>query len=289
MTTRIRLDDKVVVVTGAGRGLGAAYARHLAALGARVVVADVDADVAEETTASIRQAGGQAVVHVGSVADPAVADSVVDAAVQRWGRLDGLVNNAGIFYASTIAAEEPDRVRRLLEVNVLGTVYCGLAALRRMLEQGWGSLVNITSGSQSGTAGLAVYSASKGAVASLTYSWALEVAGSGVRVNALSPNAGTRMADTYEAWRGRTDSGQNLGKPPSNNAPALAYLLSDASARLNGQVLRVDGGELAVVGHPRPLAPPAVRDAWTVDAVAEAVAGELDGQLQPLGLSVDGS
>lgn len=287
--TRIRLDGKVVVVTGAGRGLGAAYARHLAELGARVLVADVDVDVADETTEGIRRVGGDAVAFVGSVADPDVADAVVETAVRTWGRLDGLVNNAGLFYASTIAAEEPGQVRRLVEVNVLGTVYCGLAALRRMLEQGSGSLVNITSGSQSGTAGLAVYSASKGAVASLTYSWALEVAGSGVRVNALSPNAQTRMASTYEAWRGRTVGGQNHGKPPSDNAPAVAYLLSDASRRLNGQVLRVDGTELAVVGHPRPLTPPAVRDGWTVDEVAAAVDGELGRQLQPLGLSEAGS
>lgn len=285
MRATTRLDGKVVVVTGAGRGLGAAYATHFAGLGARVLVGDIDADAVDAVARELTAAGGDVVAHHGSVSDPAVADSLVATSMDRWGRLDGFVNNAGLFHAATIDEEDPERVRALVEVNVLGAIYCGISALRQMLVQGYGSLVNVTSGTQSGAAGLSAYGASKGAVASLTYCWAMEVAGTGVRVNALSPNAQTRMATDFEEWQGVAARGQNIGKDPADNAPAAAYLISDASRRLNGQVLRVDGAALTVVSHPRPLEPAARREIWTAAEVAEAMDGELSSHVQPLGLA----
>jgi NAD(P)-dependent dehydrogenase (short-subunit alcohol dehydrogenase family) len=140
-----------------------------------------------------------------------------------------------------------------------------------MLDAGRGSVVNVTSGAQGGTRGLAAYSATKGAVASLTYSWALDVEGSGVRVNAISPNAHTGMADVFEQYRGTAAVGQNVGKDPADNAPVLVYLLSEFSAGVNGQVLRIDGRELTVVTH------------WTPETVARAVERHRDSHLQPLG------
>lgn len=278
------VSGKAVVITGAGQGIGAAYAAFLARHGARVLVNDIDPDAAGSVAEAIVRAGGTAAAHPGSVTDPDLAEELVAGCVARWGRLDGLVNNAGVFHVNAFVDEDAAALRGLVEVNVLGTAYCARSALRRMCAQGSGSLVNVTSGAQSGTPGLAAYGASKGAVASLTYALALEVAGTGVRVNAVSPNAQTRMARTYESWLGREGHGPNSGKAPEANAPIVAYLLSDAAASVNGQVVRMDGAEVALVGHPRRLDPVLRLESGDLDEVARGFAGTLAPHTQPLGL-----
>lgn len=284
--TDLPLQDLAVVVTGAGRGIGAAYAAHCAELGADVVVNDID-ETAQHTVDAIVAAGGRASAFVGSVADPEQAEALVEQCIERHGRIDGLVNNAGLFHAATYAEETPERAAELIRVNVLGTLYCGMYALRRMVATGSGSVVNVTSGTQAGTAGLSTYGASKGAIASLTYAWALEVAGTGVRVNAVSPNAHTRMADQFEAYRGTGATGQNVNKPPADNAPIVAWLLSDRTTGINGQIVRIDGPTTAVMTHPASLEPVAAQgDRWTVDSLEAKFGPLLRGNLQPLGLQV---
>ncbi|GAA2393973.1 SDR family oxidoreductase [Dactylosporangium salmoneum] len=278
------LDGKAVVVTGAGRGLGAAYARLAAAEGAAVVVNDVDGAQAEVVAAEIRASGGRAEAVAGSVADWDGAGAIVAACVDAFGAIDGLVNNAGIFRLAGPAEQDPADFRAVLEVNVLGTAYCGLHAIRAMLPRGRGSIVNVTSGSHAGSAAMGAYGASKGAVASLTYCWAADLAGTGVRVNAVSPNAHTRMADAYEAYLGAAAQGQNVHKPPAQNAPAVVYLLSDAAAALHGQVVRIDGDELSMVAHPTVMGHGATGPAWTVESVAAAFAAGAVGPLSPVGL-----
>jgi NAD(P)-dependent dehydrogenase (short-subunit alcohol dehydrogenase family) len=278
------LSGKAVVVTGAGRGLGAAYAELAAAEGASVIVNDVDEGLAAQVAASIRARGGRAEAAAGSVADWDGAGAIIQACVEAFGAIDGLVNNAGIFRLAGPAEQDPDDFRAVLEVNVLGTAYCGLHAIRAMLRRGTGSIVNVTSGSHAGSAAMGAYGASKGAVASLTYCWAADLAGTGVRVNAVSPNAHTRMADAYEAYLGAAAQGQNVAKPPAQNAPAVVYLLSDASAGLHGQVVRIDGDELSMVAHPAVQGDGALNPAWTVAAVAEAFAAGAVGPLSPVGL-----
>jgi NAD(P)-dependent dehydrogenase (short-subunit alcohol dehydrogenase family) len=145
-------------------------------------------------------------------------------------------------------------------------------------------VVNVTSGSHAGSAAMGAYGASKGGVASLTYCWAADLDGTGVRVNAVSPNAHTRMADEYERYLGDRAQGQNVRKPPEQNAPAVVFLLSDASAALHGQVVRVDGEELSLIGHPVVLGHGVRSPQWTVAAVEAAFARELAGGLQPVGL-----
>src|SRR4051812_42142569 len=278
------LDGKAVLVTGAGRGLGAAYARLAAAEGAAVVVNDVEADLAGEVVAAIRAAGGRAEAAVGSVADWDSAGAIVGACVEAFGAIDGLVNNAGIFRLADPTEQDPAEFRAVLEVNVLGTAYCGLHAIRAMLERGHGSIVNVTSGSHAGSAAMGAYGASKGAVASLTYCWAADLAGTGVRVNAVSPNAHTRMADTYEAYLGAAAQGQNVHKSPVQNAPAVVYLLSDASTALHGQVVRIDGDELSMIAHPTVQGHGTLNPAWTVSSVAAAFGAGAVGPLSPVGL-----
>jgi NAD(P)-dependent dehydrogenase (short-subunit alcohol dehydrogenase family) len=275
------LAGKAVVVTGAGRGLGAAYARLAAAEGAAVVVNDVDVDLAQEVAASL----GRAVADGSDISTWSGAGALIDRCVAEDGAIDGLVNNAGIFRLADPLAQDPDDFRAIVEVNLLGTAYCGLHALRAMMPRGSGSIVNVTSGAHAGSAGMGAYGASKGGVASLTYCWAVDLAGTGVRVNAVSPNAHTRMADEYERYLGDKAQGQNVGKTPDRNAPAVVYLLSDAASAVHGQVVRIDGDELSLVSHPSVLGSGVTNPQWTVQGVAAAfTTTELAGTLQPRGL-----
>jgi NAD(P)-dependent dehydrogenase (short-subunit alcohol dehydrogenase family) len=278
------LAGKAVVVTGAGRGLGAAYARLAAANGAAVVVNDIDLALASAVATSIVDGGGRAVPDGSDIATWVGAGAVVETCVREYGAIHGLVNNAAIFQLADPVAQDPEVFRRVIEINLLGTAYCGLHAIRAMLAQGTGSVVNVTSGAQAGSKAMGAYGASKGGVATLTYCWALDVAGTGVRVNAMSPNAHTRMSEEFERYLGAAARSQNTNKAPELNAPAVVYLLSDASAAVNGQVVRVDADELSLMTHPAVLQPALRSPQWTVESVAAAFADDLAGRQQAIGL-----
>lgn len=229
------LDGKVVVVTGAAHGLGRAYALHAAAAGAAVVVNDVDAAAATAVAAQIQADGGRAISSVRSVADAGGARDLVASAVREFGGLHGLVNNAGIRPEGSAWEEDPAEVRRAVEINLLGTLYCGIESMKVMRAAASGSIVNVSSRAQRGIPQSATYAATKGAIASLTYSWAIDLMPAGVRVNAIAPQAtatGTRRK----------------GAPPSDDepradqiAPLVTYLLSDLSSHVTGQVIRIGG------------------------------------------------
>ncbi|MGW5053434.1 SDR family NAD(P)-dependent oxidoreductase [Actinokineospora sp. NPDC004072] len=274
------VDGKAIVVTGAGRGLGAAFAEYLAASGAGVVVNDVDADAVAEVAERIRVAGGAAVPCVASVADPEDAERIVETAVRSFGVVHGLVNNAGLNYTAKPWEDDPARARELVEVNVLGVINVGLAAVRRMRAAGGGAIVNVSSGALMGQRGLGVYAASKGAVASLTWSWALDLEDDGIRVNALCPKAYTRMV--WESPRRAELSGP--GETPERIAPLVRFLLSDRAAGITGQVVRCTGTQLHLVGHPYFKAPVLQRDEWDLASVERAFAEVLGGALEPYGL-----
>jgi NAD(P)-dependent dehydrogenase (short-subunit alcohol dehydrogenase family) len=279
------LSGKAVVVTGAGRGLGAAYATLAAREGAAVVVNDVDVERAGEVVAAIAAAGGRAVADGSDIATWDGAGALVAHCVDAFGAIDGLVNNAGIFRLASPFDQDPDDFRAVVEVNLLGTAYCGLHAIRAMTQaRSRGSIVNVTSGAHAGSADMGAYGASKGGVASLTYAWAVDLKDSGIRVNAVSPNAQTRMAETYEKHLGDRAQRQNIGKPPEQNAPAVVYLLSELSQAVHGQVVRIDGTELSLIRHPAVIGDGLHDPQWTVAAVAAAFEGDLAGCLQPLGL-----
>ncbi len=279
------LDGRAVVVTGAARGLGAAYALHAAEHGARLVLNDVDADELGEVAAVITGQGGDVVTHVADVSSWSEGEGLIARCVERFGRLDGLVNNAGIIRVGRPEDMGEADYRDVMRVNVLGACYCGTHAMRQMLQQGSGVIVNVTSGVQAGSSLLAAYSASKGAIASLTYSWALDLAGTGVRVNAISPMAETRMFNPTL----RSDEpapGQPAGPRPMDNAPVVVYLLSDLSRHLNGQVVRIDGNRLSVMSHPSVLEPVMTAEHWTAEAISEAFRAELDKNMVALGIRV---
>lgn len=278
------LRDRVVLVTGAANGLGAAFARAVAAEGALVVAADIDRDGLDATVAGIRAEAGTAHAVRLDVSDWSAAHDLVTAIVAEHGRLDALVNNAGVFAMAHAGEESAEQVRRLLEVNVLGAIACADAAIAQMRRQGSGVIVNVTSAEQMGRADTAVYGATKAAVATLTYAWAAELADHGIRVNAISPNAQTHMAQVLAEFRG-SPSGQNDGIAPEANAPLLVYLLSDLSVALTGQVLRSHGPDLMLTTHPAIGEPVLRSERWTPQSIAEAVAARLQPHLAPLGVA----
>ena len=254
------LQGKAIVITGAGQGLGAAYARLAAAEGARVLVNDINVTAAEGVVQSILAAGGEAIANAADVSDWDEAAAMVDQCIQCFGTIDGLVNNAARFYMAKPEEESEAAMRALIEINVLGSAFCGVHALRCMQERRQGVIINITSGSQSGNSLQAMYGASKGAVASLTYSWSVDAAPHGVRVNAVAPMAKTPMANVARAYFTQRDQEPwpELDVSAEDNAPVVVYLLSDAAKDINGQVVRIDGERLALMTHPTVLHPPLV-------------------------------
>jgi NAD(P)-dependent dehydrogenase (short-subunit alcohol dehydrogenase family) len=279
------LDGKAIVITGSSRGIGAAYAKAAAAHGASVVVNGTDVTATERVVEEIHAAGGIAVAHVASVASWDEAEGLVQRSVVEFGRIDGLVNNAGINSLCKPHALSEPMLRGTIEVNLLGTAFCGVHAIRRMLDQGYGSIVNTVSGAMVGLPFMSAYGASKAGVAALTYSWASDLAGSGVRVNAVSPMAFTRMSDIDppEGFDGDwlAEKLPATQVTPEENAPVVIFLLSDQSAAVHGQVVRIQGQELSLMRKPEIVQPVLHREAWTVEAVAEAFAHELRDVLQP--------
>ncbi len=268
------LGGKSIVITGAGDGLGAAYARAAAALGATVVVSDINAEATERVVAEICAAGGRAVAHRCDVRDYAATEALIARCVDEFGAITGLVNNAGIYIAENFVTSNVEQLRQLVEVNVIGVYNCGRAAVGPMLRQGEGSIVNITSGAQAGHPTLSSYGATKGAVASFTYGWALELRETGIRVNSVSPMASTPM--TGHA---------SFLPPPDVNSPPVLFFLSDRSREITGQAVRIIGNKLSLMCHPANIAPVLQRDTWSLDSVADAFDETLGAKQVPVGVA----
>ena len=270
------LDGKAIVVTGAASGLGRAYAIDAAAAGAAVLANDVSPDV-EQVVAQIKHDGGRAKANVGSVESWENAAAIVSDCLAAFARLDGLVNNAGIIYSCPPPEAEEQRLAKVVSVNLLGALYVGTHTLRVMAEQRFGSVVNMTSASQMGTPGVSAYAATKGALASLTYTWAIDMEPYGVRVNGFAPSAWTQMS---------VDAGKSPSIPtpaPEANAPAVTYLLSDRSEGITGQILQLRGNDIVLVRHPALTEHFATNEGWTVDAIAAEFDPILRSHLEPVG------
>lgn len=270
---RLRHDGTPVVITGAGHGLGRSYALELASAGARVVVNDVDREAAEAVVAEVGAAGGTAVASAHSVADPAACRELVDLCVSEFGSIQALVNNAGIEYVFPSELDDPERQRELITINVLGHMWCGTVALRYMLAQGSGSIVNTVSGADHGVAQLTAYGTSKAALSGLTYAWAVETRDRGVRVNAIAPVAQTRMSRS----EGNNDS--------ELVAPLISWLVHPRSAGVTGQVVRFTGTGLGLMTPSHVDMPMVYADRFTTESIEAIFETDLGKRLQPFGWS----
>lgn len=271
------LTGKAMVITGAGRGIGAVVAQTAAGLGALVVVNDLDADVANETVARIEERGGSAIAHCGDISDPNYCGRLIEACIAERGQIDVLVNNAGLFRMGPAWDLKPVDLQAMIAVNVVGTANCAMHAIPKMRAAGKGSIINVTSGAVSGIAEMSAYGATKGAVSSMTYAWALDLAGSGVRVNAISPNATTRMVAAMQEFKGIQDQVRPF-QDPQHTAETVCFLASDRSAHVNGQIIRIASGQLSLVAQPKPIQPGVSVADWSIDTVSQAVQELIAGQ-----------
>jgi NAD(P)-dependent dehydrogenase (short-subunit alcohol dehydrogenase family) len=274
------LDNRGVVITGAGRGLGRSFAMAAAREGAGVVVNDIDPNVAMSVVEEIRAEGGRAVANVDTITQWDATAELIDCCVREFGSVDGLVNNAVAYSFGHPWDEDPEQIRRQIEVNVLGSLYCGAHAMRHMKNQRRGSIVNLTSDVMMGKAGMSTYGAAKGALASLTFGWALEMMPYSVRVNALAPGALTRAAE-FAGTFGRPDKKDD--PLPESIAPAIVFLLSDLSAEITGQVVMLMGRRLGLISHPVLTEPVLESGAWSAESIAEAYDRVFRSQLEPVG------
>ena len=250
------MDGRVAVVTGGGRGLGAAIAEELVARGAAIAVADRDADLARGTAERLVSSGGRATAHVADVVDPPQVAALFDAVLTAHGRLDALVNNAGIGAVAPAEELSYEQWSRTLAVNLTGTFLCAQGAARHMLPAGHGVIVNI--GSVFAATGMpmrAAYAASKHAVVGLTKALAVEWAARGIRVVAIDPAyVRTALDDADQRAGGYTAADIERRTPmgryadPAEIARVVAFAASDAASFITGSEIAVDGGWLAYGG-----------------------------------------
>lgn len=281
MDSTIDLTGRVAIVTGAGRGLGRAYAEGLAAAGAAVVVNDLDEAAATEATAAITTAGGAAVAHVCAVGPTESADALVERAVAEFGRLDVMCTNAGALRDRTLLKMTDEDFDVVVDSHLRGTFTCGRAAGRRFREQGdGGRLILIGSpAGQLGSFGQTAYAASKAAIIALVRVWSVELAKIGVTVNAVVPKALTRMAATIPALKEvveRVAAGEPVPAQLRHEGtgtvedvvPLLVYLSSAESADITGQYLGFGGDRMAIWAHPAESFVTHREGGWTAEQLA---------------------
>lgn len=248
-----RLQGKVALITGGNAGIGAAIARRFAREGASVVLTGRRKNLLDTLVADIKREQGQAVAVAGSVADPAHAQAAVDQAVRTFGKLDVLVNNAGIGAFGKLLHETDEATwEEILAVNLTGAFRMTKAAIPALLKAGGGSIINISSiASLVGIPMLAAYAASKGGMDALTRCTAVDYAAQGIRCNALNPGlVATPMAASLISDQARLDqvlSDYPIARPgtPEEVASLVLFLASDESTWMTGTIVPIDGGMTA--------------------------------------------
>jgi len=291
------LKDRVAVITGAARGIGREIALLMAELGARVVVNDYGGSEsgqgstrapADDVVDTIRKAGGQAVANYDSVATMAGGERIVQTAIDAFGHVDVVVNNAGILRDRMIFNMTEEEWDAVINTHLKGSFAVTRAAAPRMKEQRSGRFINMTSTSGLvGNIGQANYAAAKLGIVGLTKVVALDMARYNVTANCISPFAWTRMIGTIptetDAQKARVEKIKKLS--PAHIAPVAAFLASDAAKDITGQVFGVRGKEIMLFGHMRPIMRIHHAEGWTVERLTDMFPGTLQHHLVPLDTS----
>ena len=293
------LEGKVALVTGGGRGIGRGIALALAQAGARVVVNDLGATLdgqasgehpAAEVVTAIEALGGEAIVDGGSVADWNAAHKMVEAAVERFGRIDIVVNNAGILRDAMFHRMSEAEFDAVIAVHLKGGFNVSRAAATHFKAQGSGVFVHMSSTSGLvGNLGQANYSAAKLGIAALSKSIALDMAKFGVRSNAVAPFAWTRMIDSIPAvtpeQKRRVEGLKKL--VPEKVAPFVVALCADAAQDVTGQIFGVRNNEIYLFSQPRPIRSAHRSEGWTPESVLETALPMLRANFYGLDRSAD--
>jgi NAD(P)-dependent dehydrogenase (short-subunit alcohol dehydrogenase family) len=297
MTTT--LEERVAIVTGAGGGIGREIALAMAAAGAAVVVNDVGAALdgagrddgpAERVAAEIRAAGGRAVADTHSVADWDAANAIVKTAIEAFGRIDVVVNNAGILRDRFFFRMSPEEFRAVIDVHLFGSFHVSRAAAPYLKDRQSGAYVHMTSTSGLiGNLGQANYAAAKLGIVGLSKSIALDMAKFGVRSNCISPFAWSRMTDSIPADtpEGAARVARMQAMAAAKVAPMAVFLASDAARDVSGQIFAVRANEILLMGQSRPLRSVQRSDGWTPDAIAAHALPALRPGFYPLDVSAD--
>lgn len=249
------LTGKVALVTGAKQGMGKSHALTLAGQGAKVVVTDINCAECEDVVALITDAGGDALAFELDVTNKAQVDEVFDAVVKEWGRVDIVVNNAGIYQSKPVLDISEEEWRRMIEIDLTGAFWVAQRGATEMAKNNWGRIINIASISSGGVgvgvSGSVHYTAAKGGIIGMTEAMAVDLADKGILVNAVAPGGvDTPMANPEGKPREElttmlpTVPLKRIGAPEEVSA-AVVFLASDEASYITGTTLYVDGGWLA--------------------------------------------
>lgn len=293
------LKDKVVIVTGAGNGIGRDFALAMASRGAKVVVNDIGASVsgegkdagpAQKVVDEIKAAGGTALANTDSVAEWESANRIVKAAIDAFGRIDVVVNNAGILRDRFFFNMSVDEWKAVIDVHLNGTFFVSRAAAPYFKSQNSGRYINMTSTSGLiGNFGQANYAAAKLGIAGLSKSMALDMAKFRVTSNCISPFAWSRMIGTIPAetpdQKARVEKLKSM--ETAKIAPLAVYLASDASQEVTGQIFAVRANEIFLMGQSRPLRSVHRAGGWTPETIGEQAIPAMRAQFYALDRSQD--
>jgi NAD(P)-dependent dehydrogenase (short-subunit alcohol dehydrogenase family) len=292
------LENKVALVTGAGRGIGREIAKLMAAYGAKVVVNDPGVSLegkdesdapAREVVREIKDDGGEAIADFGSVSKPEQAGAMVNAAVEAFGRIDIVINNAGILRDTIFHKMTFDDWDSVIKVHLYGSYNVSRAAAEHFRRQESGTFVHMTSTSGLvGNPGQANYSAAKMGIVGLSKSIALDMARFNVRSNCISPFAWSRMVGSIPNTPEQEQRLKTLKMlTPDKTANVAVFLASDAASEVNGQILAVRGNEVFLMSQPRPVRSVHRSEGWTPETLRDHLLPTLRPSFVPLEMSRD--